>query len=364
MKIKVETSVLKNLIESVIGAVATKPATPVLGGMKISAKDGKITLEAQDGTLAIRNSVEAEVEEEGSVLVVAERINDIVRNVDGDTISMTSDDATLKVSSANVNYKLLTMNVRDFPSFPVVDDADKSMTIPMEDFNRMAKQTIFACGKDPARPIFNGIYCHVVDGKLRFVGTNTHRLAIAETDKNTGDAISAIIPATCISLVQKLFNTDILTIAMKTTRAIFKMGDWTMVTATISGNFPNYAPLLSKPLPDVIEADRNILSRAIARVRLCCTDETIPVKLFAANDNLRLLTNDHEYGEAEENVTIHQTGEPVNIAFRGKYIAEGLKALLGDTVKIETGGTLTPVLITDTEHDDFKYIVTPVRVVF
>ena len=46
----------------------------------------------------------------------------------------------------------------------------------MKKFKELIKKIYFACSTDEARPLFTGILVELQDGKITFVGTNTHRL--------------------------------------------------------------------------------------------------------------------------------------------------------------------------------------------
>ena len=69
------------------------------------------------------------------------------------------------------------MNEDDYPKFPEFNP-DKQIVLEDEKIKELIKKTIFSCSTDEARPLFTGILVEISDGKITFVGTNTHRLAI------------------------------------------------------------------------------------------------------------------------------------------------------------------------------------------
>ena len=56
------------------------------------------------------------------------------------------------------------------------------------------------------------------------------------------------------------------------------------------------------------------------------------------------------------------TGEDLVIAFNPSYLIDGVEAALGDEVVIESADPSRPATVRGAEHDDFRYLLMPVRV--
>ena len=69
MKFTVDQNAFWRGIDTVLDAVASKPAQPVLSNLMISAEDGALSLYATDLDLSMRTRVEATVSQPGRVTV-------------------------------------------------------------------------------------------------------------------------------------------------------------------------------------------------------------------------------------------------------------------------------------------------------
>ena len=69
-----------------------------------------------------------------------------------------------------------------------------------------------------------------------------------------------------------------------------------------------------------------------------------------------------EIGEGTETVDGDYTGEDLTIAFNPSYLIEGIEAVAGDEVIIETSDGTRPATVRSGEADSYRYLLMPVRV--
>ena len=80
----------------------------------------------------------------------------------------------------------------------------------------------------------------------------------------------------------------------------------------------------------------------------------------AGGVDLRVVS--HDLGDVEESVDGDFTGEELTIAFNPTYLIDGVDAVPGDEVVIETSDSARPAMVRGAEHDTFRYLLMPVRV--
>ena len=78
------TTVSSSELQLVTRAAATRSAIPALGGVMLQAAGDGIALSATDTEIALQSSIPADIEQEGSLLLPARLLLDIVRVADGD----------------------------------------------------------------------------------------------------------------------------------------------------------------------------------------------------------------------------------------------------------------------------------------
>ena len=179
MIISCNTNSLNKAIQTVQRAIISKPSTPIFSGIHVIAADNKLEIQAMDLNMAISCTIDAEISESGEIVVSAKHFADLIRKLPAEslTISKNEEKHSIKVSSGKSEYQLFLMNEDDYPKFPTFD-ADRTIALDDGMIKELIKKTIFSCSTDEARPLFTGILVEAKDGKITFVGTNTHRLAI------------------------------------------------------------------------------------------------------------------------------------------------------------------------------------------
>jgi DNA polymerase-3 subunit beta len=86
----------------------------------------------------------------------------------------------------------------------------------------------------------------------------------------------------------------------------------------------------------------------------------VRIALRAEGIELTVITND--YGQATEDLDAKYEGAEMVVAFNPNYLIDGLEALVGDEVQLETLDALKPATLRPTEGDDYLYLLMPVRV--
>src|SRR6478736_10265746 len=114
---------LASRLAIVARGVSTRTTVLVLGGIQLRAEAGQLHLAATDMEVSLRASVDAQVADEGAVVVPGRLLLDIARSLPDSevTIEHRPDEAVVVVSAGTANYRLHTYSAEDFPRLPDVD---------------------------------------------------------------------------------------------------------------------------------------------------------------------------------------------------------------------------------------------------
>ena len=205
-----KTTNLNKAIQTVQRAISSKPSTPIFSGIHLIADNNILEIQAMDLNMAIACSIEAEIQEKGEIVVSAKHFSELMRKLPGEnvTIVKNKEEKTINVQSDKSDFQLLLMNEDDYPKFPEFN-ADKQIVLEDEKIKELIKKTIFACSTDEARPLFTGILVELQDGKITFVGTNTHRLSIKTMEQESSEAMSMIIPSRVLSEIARNLTSEL-----------------------------------------------------------------------------------------------------------------------------------------------------------
>ena len=96
MKFRCQQQKLSKALNIVSRAVTSRTTIPVLKGILLEVNDGKLTMSASDLDIAIKNTIDVEVVEEGSVVITAKLFGDIIRKLPSSEIEIKSDEKEIK----------------------------------------------------------------------------------------------------------------------------------------------------------------------------------------------------------------------------------------------------------------------------
>ena len=123
MKFICNTADLSNACQNVSRAASGKTAIPAIEGILITSGQNTLTLTGYDLEMGITTVIPSNVEENGSIVLNAHMLSDILRRMPGDTVSLESDSRQIAIiKSGEVKYQLIGINAEDYPELPSVSN--------------------------------------------------------------------------------------------------------------------------------------------------------------------------------------------------------------------------------------------------
>ena len=182
MKISLERERLLTQLQTVSRVASTRSAIQALSGVQLSAAESGCELRATDMDVGLRVPLEAEVTREGTVVLPARLIVDVVRSLPADAVSLELRPAEQDVElvSGNATFHIRTLRGEDFPPFPEPDDG-ATVELAAGAFVSTALKVAGSASRDETRPVLTGILVSASERELRMVATDSYRLSVKET---------------------------------------------------------------------------------------------------------------------------------------------------------------------------------------
>src|SRR5919109_4591885 len=135
MKVTCARDELAEKVQIVGRGVSTRTSVQILAGIMLRAGEGQLFLSATDMEISLRVALEAQVEDEGSVVVPGRLLGDIVRLLPtGEvTIAHRAEEGVVELVCGPASYRLHTYAAEDFPRLPAIEDA-AAFTVDKEAF--------------------------------------------------------------------------------------------------------------------------------------------------------------------------------------------------------------------------------------
>lgn len=373
MKIRVERDVLAEAVAWAAKSLPARPPVPVLAGLLLKAEDGSLSLSGFDYEVSARVSVEAEVEENGTVLVSGRLLADICRALPNRPVEISTDGVRVVVVCGSSRFTLHTLPVEEYPALPEMPTA--TGTVPGEVFAAAASQVAIAAGRDDTLPVLTGVRIEIEGDTVTLASTDRYRFAVREFlwKPETPEASAvALVPAkTLLDTAKSLSGGDSVTLSLSGSGSGegligFEGAGRRTTTRLLEGDLPKYRTLFPTEFNSVAVIDTAPFVEAVKRVALVAERNT-PVRLSFEQGVLTLEAGSSDDAQAVERVDAELEGDDISIAFNPGFLLEGLSAIDSPVAQLSFTTSTKPALLSgraarDAEPDDaYKYLIMPVR---
>jgi DNA polymerase-3 subunit beta len=366
VKFRCERDVLVEALGTAGRATASRGgALPVLSGIRTELHGDSLSLTGHDLELTISVVIGEGVKGsiDGVAVLPARLTSDVVRSLAPGAVEVEVDGEQARITSGRSEFTLRVFPVDEFPRLP--EATGEAVTLDATELAAALRQVVPAASSDDARPILTGVLLSAEQGGLRLVATDSFRLAVRDLPGQTvlAEGQSVLVPSRALNdLTKVLGGVGELTVRLGERDAGFEAGDVRLTTMLIEGDFPNYRGLIpSSAPPNRLIVSREGLLEGLRRVKLLAREAT-PVRLAMSPEGLDLVAVTQDVGQAHESLDAKYEGTELTVAFNPDYLLQGVEVLEGDEVLIETVDSLKPALVRSPEHDDFLYLLMPVRV--
>ncbi len=370
MHFKISKKTFYQALDKVSKAISASSPVPALSGIKIVVLNNEIQLTASDSDMSIFDTLvsdeenKLEVYTDGSIVIEARYILDIVRKIDSAIIEVEMLDGSLtKISGANTEFKINGVMASDYPLIDF-SKPQHSFTIKSSELQKMILQTSFATTDRENRPILTGVNITCEDNELTFAATDSNRLARKTQPVNCEDKINFIIPATSLVKIARIIdhNTDV-EIAVSDKKVQFYFDNMIIQNRLIDGIFPDTNRFIPETYQTIITLDSRDLLSAIDRASFIKSIDGVSIVNFDISETDFIISSkSQEVGssvEAIENFTFE--GNPIKISFSGKFLSEAIRTIEGSNIKISFEGDMKPFVIREVNDLNTTHLVLPVR---
>jgi len=361
MKLKMEKDVLLSGIQTVQNVITTKSALPILSHILIETYQDKIKLTATDLDIGISCEIPVNIQETGAITVPAKRFSDIIRELPGNDVNITTKKNNLvTIETESCQFKIMGLAREEFPKLPEFKDKEV-VTLEQEVLKEMLSLTSFAASFDETRYILNGILFRINKNIMTLVATDGKRLAIIEKkiDHGIDKDISLIVPIKTIhELNRNLKDEGEISLVLGANQVLFGMGNVVVISRLIEGEFPDYKQVVPPLSDNKIKVDRMQFLLAVKRAALLSTPDYQAVKFEVFKNKVVVSKSTPDIGESHEEVGVEYSGKEMVIGFNPNYLIDVLKNLNTDSIELELTDGEKPGVI---RMNGYVYIVLPMR---
>ena len=316
--------------------------------------------------VGLRVPLEAEVAREGTVVLPARLLLDVVRSLPAAdvTLELRSAEQDVELVSGNATFHIRTLRSDDFPPFPE-PDTDRRSSCRRTAFVSTALKVAGSASRDETRPVLTGILVSASDRELRMVATDSYRLSVKETtlESPLSSAFEVNVPARALQELARLVThaeDEQLRVSVRQNQVLFTLGRVVLSSRLIDGQFPNYRQLL----PESFEHELRwpaASSPTSCGGSACWRRRTRRCGWRSRPGELTVSAQTPDVGEAQESMPVAFQGEPLEIGFNPEFLRAGLEAIEEGDVLLKLISPLRPGLIEAGDDSGFRYLIMPIR---
>jgi len=359
-------------------AVAGKGVRPILANVLLIAAPGEIRLVGTDLEIMAISRLPAEVEVPGQCTIPAKLFQEVVAALpaisdsENARFSQTVDDEgsapQIELSTGRGKYHLQVQGVEEYPPVPVFEgETFPRFDIASENLHSLLKQVQIAIGSEESNPVQKSVCFSFSEGGLRLIATDSRRLAVGvmpdvkyppEFEKNF------LVPGRAVVEILKLLEDgDRINIGLFNEQLLFISPNFHLLTRLYEGKFPDYNRVLPRESSRVLTLKSKELAQALKAVSPISRYSSGMVHLDVGPNETRVWAESREEGTSEFFLSSSLKGEPINVAFNGKYVQDFLGVVDSEDLMIEMTTPSYPGLFRPgLSAYDFKCVIMPMTV--
>ena len=352
-------------------AISSKNAKAVLENFKLELNDRGLFITSTDENISIKTQVPYKLGEEdvirnykeGSVLIKAKLLLEMIRKMDTEEITLDVVDSTIAIVSNNRSeYRLNCVKVDEYPDLDL-EATGTQLTLSRADFDILVSQTTFAASLKEQRPILTALNLEASNGLLTATATDSARMARKTLNIPLGIDFVANVPAKMMNEINHLLEgKESVDIAFSDKKALFTIGTTVVATRLIAGDYPNTKNIVPKVTNYLLEVNANDLIKAIERANILSIDRENIVDLSMSEDSVEISAKSSQVGSAVEKIDVFKyVGQSLHISFNSGFAIEAIKALGSQDVTFAFVGEMKPFIVENASDDSVVQIVTPIR---
>ena len=368
MKIVFNRKKIEGAVQPLMCAVSGKSTLTAVEGILMEASmDGTCTMTTFDLEKGMRVEIQADVEEEGSCILNAQKFSQTVRVMEGEEVTLTvSENLQACITSGKSTHRMNALPASDFPKLPPLITTE-GFVVSQAALRELLSKTMYAMASNDQRPVLNGCFLKVEDDRLLAVSCDSFKLAKCslnlpvENKNDDGSRLnfSLILPTKSVNELYRMLKDDereSVRVYLTRKTMVFYFADYTFFTRLVEGVYIEYDRIILTNHKIFAEAERAQLISALERAALV-TEEKVAGSVRAhvrleLSENLLKISATSSLGSTYDEVPVRHEGDDLVIAFNNRFLIDSLRACTADRVRISFTSPLTSINIEPAEQKE------------
>lgn len=364
MKFTCNKNAFSDGINIVLKAITGKSTVPTMECVAIETSYDKISMTTNNMELGIKTIVESNIEVEGSILVNAKMLSEIIRKLPEDEVYFESDiNNNILLKCGKSKFNISGLSSTEFSFLPEMQRTNK-VVISQFTLKEIIWQTIFSISENESNRVLTGELFEIEANKFRVTSLDLYRVSIRKIElKESYDTIKVIIPGRTLGEISKILSGNIedeVNMYFYTNHILFEFENTIVLSRLIEGNFYDINRMISNDYETKIKINKKEFFGSIDRATLLLREsEKKPVVMIIEENSIRLKMNT-KIGSMDEVIEIEKEGKDVMFAFNPKFLIDVLKVIDDEDIYLYMSNSKSPCFIKN-EEESYVYMILPVN---
>ncbi len=365
MRFETSTEQLLQAVSVATRFVERRANLPVLASVLITTeKAGRVIVRATNLECGVELTIPAKVTNEGVVAVSGSILSGFLGNAKSKAVTASLEGEVLKVETERASASIKTVPHEDFPILPRVS-ASSSFIVKASELQRALRSVVYCASVSAVKPELQSVLVFGEAGKLVAAATDSFRLAEKTFSlRNGGSVPQLLIPIRNATELMRLLEnvSGDVEVYYNENQISTHIGDVYYTSRLIDGAFPNYRQIIPTSFSTEVVVLREDVAQALKSLSVFADKfAQVSFTIDPSDKSLVLSSRNPEVGEQTSRVRATISGGAVTLNFNGKYLADSLQAIVGDSVRIHSNGAGKPILIKDAGDPSFFYLAMPMN---
>lgn len=359
MKFYINKKDLVNIFTEFSSILKDNSVRPILSGIFIEAKLGKLTFIGTNLEVDLIKSIDCNIIKEGNVVLKPALILEYVKLLDIDNIEINLENNILYIHNAEFSV----LNGDEYPQLSKLNGTDLTSFNPLELKNNFDKVK-FAASVNNDNLAINTIRLNIKSEYIDFVATDSFRLICQRIFVNNLLEKELSLPLESVIALQKLINDNISdTIKLSTVEnyAIFTWENTYFSTRVIELNYPDYEGIFNNSsYSKTMEFNNSQIKTSLKKV-ISISKSSSELKFGAIfnfkNKKLEIKTSSGN-AKLTEKLDMIKEGEDFVSSINSKFLLDFI-SITNKNIIIKGNNSHSMFEIREFGNDDYTYILMP-----
>ncbi len=363
----------ENLIKAISAVdkiVASNANLPILGNILFYIDQRRLKVSATNLEIGINFWIGAKIEKIGAITIPARILINFVSQLPKKRVDIEVFKNTLNIKCENHKASINGLPAKDFPIIPKIEEKEQ-ITIRSDVLKQALSQVVSSVALDETRPEIAGVLISLSNDKIKFVGTDSYRLAEKTIKFKSEQELSFILPSRTVHEVIRILDQTEkqVKITLGENQIMFQSGWMNLVSRLTQGQYPDYEQIIPNKFKSEIIVSRSDFESVIKTTSLFAgqtSDVKLRISKTGTKAQIEVSAESSDVGKNTSFVDCAIKGVGVSLVLNSKYLLDGLKNINSEKISLKLNNSGSPVMIgpyssAKNAEIDYLYLIMPIK---